>query len=131
MSTRTVAAAIKKRLDEGFRWTSDSDTHAMLEHWQSMADAVRAEREWRDDCDGYALTAAQLAVEDVGLPERAVAIVECRTETGGAHLVCFVSGKETWVIDNRMSAVWRPNEMRGYRWVRGLTIGEKEWRTPK
>lgn len=128
MSRLTTAHTIHTRLNAGFRYKAEE-----REHWQSLADLVRAGATWSDDCDGYALTAAQIAVEDYDVPEKDVALVHCTVETGEHHLVCFLSDEaSTFVVDNRQSGVWTPEQLerRGYRWIRGLTIGEGEWRKP-
>lgn len=126
---REVAEKILTRLNAGFRYVSDLEQFGRKEHWRSAVDAVRKKAVWRDDCDGFALTAAQLAVEDYGVPEKDVTLVYC-TVDGAGHLVCFISGKdETWVIDNRSTAVWSPRQVK-YNWISGLTIGESRWRKP-
>lgn len=131
MSRLTIANAVRDALEAGFTYKDDLSNHGRKEHWRSVAHAVREGHDWEDDCDGYALTAAQLAVEDYGVPEADVAIVDVKTETGGRHLVCFISGpNETWVIDNRQRSIWKPAQL-PYEIKRGLIIGEGRWRKPK
>ena len=130
MSRREIAEAILARLQDGFRYTTDQEQFGKSEDWRSAIDAVRKKAAWRDDCDGHALTAAELAVEDYDVPKADVALVYCKTETGGGHLVCFLSSPtSTWVIDNRQRAIWSPGQIR-YKWISGLTIGESTWRKP-
>lgn len=131
MSRRDTARRVRDRLDAGFRYAGDLDDKGLVEHWASHADAVRKAGPWRDDCDGYALTAAQLLVEDENVPTRDVLLAYCHTETGGGHLVCFVQDSvegQTWVIDNRQREVWSWRDLRGYEWKSALAIGEKAWR---
>ena len=120
----SVAGEIRARLA---RFTYKADRG---EEWRSLADLVRQGKDWADDCDGYALTAAQLAVEDFALPRADVALAMCRTETGGGHLVCLVTeGGTTRAIDNRQSAAWEWSTL-PYRWISAMRLAEPGvWRT--
>lgn len=117
-----VAEKVKARLSR-FRYVPDKG-----EKWRSLADAVRAGGEWKDDCDGYALTAAQLAVEDFNVPRENVALGLCQTETNEGHLVCLITEDGvTRVVDNR-HPVWEWSAL-PYKWVSAMKLSEPSvWR---
>lgn len=121
----SAAERVKARLDAGFRYKADAS-----EHWQSLAELARTGAAWSDDCDGYALTAAELLVKDEGLDPDAVAICFCKVR-GAGHLICLVTiGGTTYVVDNIQRAVWDWNRV-AYEYVSAMRLGEKVWREIK
>ena len=71
------------------------------EHWTSHADAVLAGEQFKDDCDGFANTCAELLIRE-GIDKKDVSVIYCVTEEGEDHLVCGVAidGK-TYILENR------------------------------
>lgn len=101
---RQVHAAAVGRLD----YTSDRDTLGVADDWCSHAKALLDDPaiRYRDDCDGAAITAAELALH-AGLPADLVRIVLVDTQARGQvdvidHMVCALgpAGSTPWVIDN-------------------------------
>lgn len=106
-----------------FVYTPDREQYELREHWTSHEHSVRLGETWRDDCDGFALTAAVIALHE-GYHPYDIEIAFVRTETGGGHLVCLVEGE---MIDNRQrSAV--PVSFVDYEWIKGMRMDDKIWR---
>jgi predicted transglutaminase-like cysteine proteinase len=77
--------------------------------WTSHADSVEAGEVFKDDCDGFALTCAEL-LRRRGVPKSEVSLVVCNTTSGGDHLVCGLAANgSTWILDC--------NEHHIYDWV--------------
>jgi len=131
MSAKEVATKVRSLLEERFSYASDMAQYGVAEKWRNMAKLVRAKQAWQEDCDGYALSAACLAVEDFKYPEEKVWLVACTAESGVGHLVCFISDdKLTWVVDNRQRGIWSYKQLEGlgYTWISALAIGADKWR---
>jgi predicted transglutaminase-like cysteine proteinase len=104
-----------------FIWTSDKVIHPdYYDHWMSHADAVDRGEIFRDDCDGFSLTCAELLYRAEYAHDQ-IRIAYCQTETGEGHLVCLASG---WLLDNRQRHVWAWNEITGYKWISSMSLGE-------
>jgi predicted transglutaminase-like cysteine proteinase len=95
-------------------WTDDRVTQGVPEHWQSHAEQILNIRNYRalDDCDGYALTAAELLIHkgfdpvDIDL----ILLEVDRSQGGGYHLVCGIDIEDTqWIIDNNFR---KPKKLR-------------------
>lgn len=115
----SVAERVRRRLNEGFVYTAD-----LTEDWRSRIEALRAHREWRDDCDGYAITASQCAIEDIGVDPVLVLWVFCRTETGDGHLVCLIEEDGTALaVDNRQRAAWEWSRL-PYKWISAMRLSD-------
>ena len=88
----------------------------MDEHWTSHADEVDAGEDFRDDCDGFALTCAELLMR-AGYSKKDVMIIYCTTETGEQHLVCGVNEDDTtYILDNRYDRIYKYTNVPGYTW---------------
>ncbi len=111
---------------ENFIYTPDRVEFNVGEDWRSHKDQIG--RPWRDDCDGFAITCAELLIER-GVPKKSVRLIHCLTETGGGHLVCGVDVEgDTLILDNRQRAVWGWESIR-YEWLRSMRAGEPgEWK---
>jgi hypothetical protein len=90
-----------------------------FEHWMSHADEVEADQIFRDDCDGFALTCAELLIRH-GADTSKVILVRCLTETGGGHLVCVADG---WLLDNRQRSTIRWDDV-PYTWQKSMRMDE-------
>ncbi len=123
--SRQIADAVFAQVKSGFIWTSDKDQYEVSDDWRTHTDAVRAGEVWRDDCDGFAATAMELAAEQGAR----AALVFCYTEANEAHLVCAVlDDEDAWIIDNRQRSVKSWSDI-PYRWRTMCETGK--WRTIK
>ena len=108
-----------------FLYTPDKVIHPdFFDHWQSHADEVERGQTFRDDCDGFALTCAEILIRK-GAESKDVKLIYCKTETGGAHLV---ASWESWILDNRQRfpMYW---ENIPYEWIKSMRLSEKGiWR---
>ncbi len=112
-----------------FIYTPDGEQYGVRDDWRSHAGEIG--EPWRDDCDGFACTAAELMI-DRGVPKEDVRLILCITETGIAHLVCGVDVdgdlNATLILDNRQRTVWSWTDI-GYRWKKSMRISEPgTWR---
>ena len=113
-----------------FHYTSDKKNYDKMEDWRSHAKEVNEGKEFKDDCDGFALTCAELILTG-GVDRSRVKIIICKTETGEQHLVCGVDidddpdfGKTTYICDNRQGTVKAWSEMHGYEWQYFMKMSE-------
>jgi transglutaminase-like putative cysteine protease len=93
-----------------FVYTPDLAEHGVADDRRSHANAVRAGVPFRDDCDGFALTAVELA-RAAGLPAwtLTVALPAVASAPGAAgserHMIAVVVERgAAWAIDNRYPA---------------------------
>ena len=123
---QAVATKIHQFLRPRFRWVSDREQYNLAEHWTSHWYALRAktDHEFADDCDGYACTAADMAIYE-NVPREKVRLILCETETGERHLVCGIGD---YVVDNRQRNVHRWNDL-PYRWIKYRQLAEVGWRS--
>jgi len=123
-----IAMDVQKRIAPLFIYTPDSKQYNQEEHWTSHAKAVKANLLFKDDCDGYAATAAELLVE-AGIPKESIKLIYCKTETGEAHLVCGVSSDtNTYIIENRYHAIYEWKQKHGYKWMYFMSLARPgEW----
>lgn len=128
MSTADVADRVHARLIRQFVWVPDQATYGRWEDWRSHLDKYITGETIHDDCDGFALTAA-LALLREHVPESAVRLIMCRTETGQGHLVCGCDdGGDTLILDNRQRGAWSWRSL-GYQWLSGMRMSERgTWR---
>lgn len=99
-----TARRAKTMTDQAITWTADQDTMGKPEHWQSHATRILADQTYRadDDCDGFALTCAELCIH-FGIDPTDISIMLCEIPGVGFHLVCLVDDLElqtSWVLDN-------------------------------
>jgi predicted transglutaminase-like cysteine proteinase len=107
-----------------FIYTPDSEQFKMREDWRIHVDEVEAGQVWRDDCDGFACTSAELLIKH-GIARERVSLMMCRTETGGLHLVCGVQdGEGIWyILDNRQRRVIAKFQV-AYKWLGSMLASE-------
>ena len=110
---------IHQRVLRRFIWTNDEEQYGVWEHWTSHADAIERDEIIRDDCDGFAMTCAELAVR-AGIEKSLVRLATCFVETGSYHCVAIVSG---WVLDNRQRFIIPWNSL-PYRWDRSMKLSD-------
>jgi len=122
MLTLDEVRDIHKEVHGLFTYIHDDKQYDMNEHWTSHADDVMAGEEFEDDCDGFALTCAELFIHK-GHPREHVSAIICNTETGEGHLVCgiLIDG-EQWVVENRYKKPYKQNRRRGYDWRLFMTF---------
>lgn len=130
---RQAHAAAVGRLD----YASDRDAVGVADDWRSHAQALLADptARYRDDCDGSAITAAELAL-NAGLPADQVRIVLVDTQARGRpdmidHMICALgpAGVDPWVIDNcHPEGPVRASQL-PYTWGAGMRASEPgTWR---
>lgn len=90
-----------------------------FDHWQSHADAVARGEIFRDDCDGFAMTCAEMLL-NAGEDKSKINLAMCLTETGEGHLVCVFDG---WILDNRQRHVKRWDVL-PYQWISSMKMSE-------
>lgn len=110
---------IHKRVLRRFIWTPDQEQYGVPEHWTSHADAIERGEIIRDDCDGFAMTCAELAVRS-GTDKSLIRLATCFVETGQYHCVAIIGGM---VLDNRQRRVvaW---SLLPYRWDKSMVLSE-------
>ena len=112
-----IAHDIHRRVHQNFDYVHDQEQFGITEHWTSHADAVLSNRDFQDDCDGFALTCAELLIKQ-DLARDRVSLIVCRDETGQMHLVCGVDADyTTWVLDNRFDHVYPWQRRTDYEWM--------------
>lgn len=124
--SKKIAEQVFADARANFIYTPDGEQFDVREDWRSHAGEI--EGSWRDDCDGFAITCAELLIER-GVPKENVKLIYCKTETGTGHLVCGVDADgDTLILDNRQRAVWGWETIR-YEWLRSMRASEPgEWR---
>lgn len=101
-----------------FIYMPDADQFpGKYDDWKSYAESVEQGHIFIDDCDGFALTCAELLVKN-GIAFDAVKIAICETETGDTHLVCIADG---YLLDNRQRTIWPWNQV-PYRWISSMNL---------
>lgn len=125
MNKETVSNLLKE-VRSLFIYTPDHILHPdHFDHWESHADAVERGEIFRDDCDGFSLTTAELLIRRKANPED-VKIIFCNTETGGGHLV---TSWKHWIIDNRQREVRYWGDLH-YKWISSMRMSEVSvWRS--
>lgn len=127
-----IAAQVHAAAVGRLNYASDRDTAGVPDDWRSHAQALLADPSvrYRDDCDGSAITAAELALA-AGLPADQVRIVMVDTQARGSadvidHMVCTLgpAGTNPWVIDNcHPTGPVRASHLR-YTWGAGMRASE-------
>ena len=121
MMYEKIAKAIHSRVWELFDYEYDIKNYRMNEHWTSHAATVNLGKRFTDDCDGFALTCAELLIE-ADVPRSRISIVYCHTELQETHLVCGVgTGKTTLILDNRFSRIYNWQNS-NYKWNYYMTF---------
>lgn len=123
---KDICNTVKRMTDNAITWESDENTVNEIEHWQSHAQRILENSDYHttDDCDGFALTSAELLVH-YGIDKSLIRIVFCET-SAGYHLVCTVDDADnntTWILDNNER---RPKEWSkiNYRWIDYMSYDE-------
>jgi predicted transglutaminase-like cysteine proteinase len=109
-----------------FVYVPDVEYHPdYFDHWESHADEVEQGLVFHDDCDGFAMTCAELLAR-AGVDKSKVRLSFCQVETGEGHLVCVCDG---WVLDNRHRYIKRWETL-PYEWISSMKMSETGvWRT--
>lgn len=93
--------------------------------WRSYANQVELGQVFKDGCDGFAMTCAELLIRRL-IPSELVRIVTCKTETNEGHLVCIVDG---YLLDNRQRNIWPWNQV-PYTWQSSMEMDKPGiWRS--
>jgi len=122
---RDLAAKIHWDVLTHFVYVPDKELHPkFFDHWMSHADTIESGIVFRDDCDGFALTCAELLIRR-GANSEDAKIIFCRTETGGGHLA---TAWRHWILDNRHRTIMYWDDL-PYEWVKSMAMNEKGiWR---
>ena len=105
-------------------YKSDQDVFGKLEYWKSWKDEIAQGKKFLyDDCDGFALTMAEMLVE-AGFERKDVAICFCSIQVQSSsqeeyHLLCKVRNPEDdiwYVIDNNVTKPLKRNGAGGPGW---------------
>ena len=108
-----------KQVRSLFIWQCDRVTFGVPEDWRSHADQVERGEVFFDDCDGFALTCAELLTRR-GIPREFIRLAFCRTETGEGHLVCIAN---ELTLDNRQRHTWHWTHL-PYEWISSMRMDE-------
>ena len=123
---------VKRTVDAGLTYRTDEKTVGKVEHWQSHAEAIRNDPSYRayDDCDGFALSYAEMAAF-FGIPKELIRICYVEIEGYGGHLCCAIYNPEnghTLVLDNNEPYPVKWESLRSYRWISYMMLSEPgEW----
>ena len=114
--SKKIADKVHSLVESKFTYIHDDKQYMMSEHWTSHAEEVLQGDTFKDDCDGFALTCAELLITE-GIDKKEVSVIYCETETSEAHLVCgiAVDGK-TYILENRYGNVYDWKDKPKYVW---------------
>lgn len=100
---------------------TDDDTQFpdSFDDWRSYADQVERGEKFRDDCDGYCLTCAELLIR-AGADPRQVKVCDVKVPKMSWHLVCAYG---PWVLDNLFRYVYYWKDA-NYYWRRSMKMSE-------
>ena len=114
--SKEIADKVHSLVESKFTYIHDDKQYMKNEHWTSHAEEVLQGDDFKDDCDGFALTCAELLITE-GIDKKVVSVIYCETETGEAHLVCgiAVDGK-TYILENRYGNVYDWKDKPKYVW---------------
>lgn len=108
-----------------FDYVYDKRQYMVEEHWTSHAEEVEDGIRFRDDCDGYACTMAELLLNN-GIPKERIHLIYCICENGEAHLVCGCTiGQDTYIAENRYKKVYRWVDRKDYQWMYMMHLSDK------
>jgi len=99
--SKEIVNKVHSLVESKFTYMHDDKQYMQSEHWTSHAEEVLNGENFKDDCDGFANTCAELLIRE-GIAKDKVSVIYCVTETGEDHLVCGVDvdGK-TYILENR------------------------------
>ena len=120
-----------------FVYRPDDEQFQKRDDWRSHAGKI--DTPWYNDCDGFALTAADEAIAR-GIDPARVRVALCLTEVGQRcaepppydHMVCLIDDDGdgyTMALDCRQRRVERWDRL-GYRWHSSMRLSERGmWRS--
>ena len=118
---------ISRLVHKHLTWADDRVVHDRVEHWMSHAKQIMNIPSYHayDDCDGYALTSAELAVVR-GIPDEDIALLLCEVPGHGFHLVCELKDLKgaPWIICNNFLKPQRKHRV-DYKWVSRMRLSNK------
>ena len=122
---REEAEDILRQVHKYFRYEAEK-----VEHWTSHAEKVKNRIRFRDDCDGFALTCAELLL-DAGADPSKVFLVICAIG-GVSHMVCALEEDDnTWIMDNNSAWLRSWHEV-PYKWKKAMPLNKLgEWHSVK
>ena len=102
-----------------FIYTPDQEQYHKPEDWRSHADAIDNNQVFKDDCDGFAMTCAEILVRN-NINKDLIRLVLCQIETQEYHCVCIA---DNMLLDNRQRSLWNWNEV-PYTWISSMKMSE-------
>ena len=115
-NNKDIAIKVQDMVDKKFTYVHDNRQYMMNEHWTSHAEEVLQGDNFKDDCDGFALTCAELLIRE-GVDREEVSVIYCETETGEPHLVCgIVTDGTTYILENRYNYIYDWKTKPNYQW---------------
>jgi predicted transglutaminase-like cysteine proteinase len=123
MPTLKVIDEVFDLVNQRMNYDSDQRVFGKVEYWKSWKDEILAGKtNIKDDCDGYALTFAELFLHK-GFEKKNIAICFCSIEDEHTkqlewHLLCKVKADDgNWyVVDNNVMYPMRREHAGGYGW---------------
>jgi predicted transglutaminase-like cysteine proteinase len=114
-----------------FIYVTDKKQYDVADQWTSHAKEVNEGVDFKDDCDGFALTCADLLIHN-NVPKNKVRAIICKVETGEVHLVCGVDIDEeqnrTLILDNRYRIPYWWDDRTNYQWIKMMRFDKPgEW----
>lgn len=124
MKTLEDLTEMHRKVHKLFFYQHDDKNYGVMEDWRSHAKAVNENKQFIDDCDGFAFTMCELMIEQ-GYPRDKVMFIVCKTETGESHAVsgCEIDGV-TYIAENRYKYVYDWNSKPGYEWLYYMKFDE-------
>ena len=99
-----------------FIYKHDDKNYGVMEDWRSHSDAVNENKQFIDDCDGFAFTMCELMLEQ-GYDRDKVMFIICKTETGEGHAVAgYQLDGTTYITENRFREVYDWKDRPEYDW---------------
>ena len=92
MTKLSKVKKLHKKVFQLFHYEYDEKNYLREEHWTSHADEVLENKDFSDDCDGFALTCCELLIRD-GFDRSQVKAIICDTETGDAGSGGYISNQ--------------------------------------
>jgi predicted transglutaminase-like cysteine proteinase len=124
MITKEDLDYLHNRAFKLFNYKHDDKNYGIMEDWRSHADLLAENKEFTDDCDGYAFTIVETLL-NMGADKDKVKFIVCETETGEGHAVAgYTIGDKTWILENRYPNVYDWNVVPGYKWYYFMKFDE-------
>lgn len=123
MDTRDLQQ-LQNKMHRLFIYRHDDKNYGVPEHWQSHAQSLKENRQFQDDCDGFAFTVCETLINQGAQPSQ-VKFIICETETGEGHAVAGITLNDTtWILENRFREIYDWNTRTDYQWRYYMNFAE-------